>query len=320
MFLVSQFACFWFLLNTLPGDTVKLKTRSHQFYTVKDTFSGPYFISNYYGVSQKMQSMGKDPESVYYSSWKAGSGIRLNGTTVGWMLLVSPYDCDLTFEIIPIDTTAEFYFSLYKYRKDIHANFHGPEEQRIKPLRQNVSFDLSNKARKGLSLTAKDENVPFKFYRPKMPPYSKFVNVNSQDSFLLAVAVYRNKAITDPFYFRITYNNKSFCLNNVLFETNKTELLSGSFGELNILVAQLKDKTSMQIEVRGHTDNVGDETQNQILSEGRAKAVYDYLITKGVDKNQISYKGFGSKNPKAKNDSEAGKKKNRRVEMVILKE
>jgi OOP family OmpA-OmpF porin len=106
----------------------------------------------------------------------------------------------------------------------------------------------------------------------------------------------------------------------VLFETNKTDLLPGSSVELNKIVAQLKEKPSMKIEIHGHTDNIGDEAQNQLLSQGRAKAVYDYLLSKGIEKDRIAYKGFGSKKPVTKNDSENDRKKNRRVEMVIVKE
>ena len=242
------------------------------------------------------------------------------GTNVGWLLLVSPFDCDLTFEIIPVDTSADFSFSLYKYRKGIHANLLLQEGVQIMSDRQNATPNISNKGVIGLSMLAKEKNLTYDQLDRQARPYSRFIEVNSGDSLLLGVGVYRNKEITDPFYFRIKYHNKSFRLNNVLFETNKTDLLPGSFIELNKLAVQLKEKPSMQIEIRGHTDNVGEEGKNKALSEGRAKAVYDYLLVKGIDKSRIAYKGFGSKKAVAKNDTEEGRKKNRRVEMVIIKE
>jgi hypothetical protein len=213
----SFFICCLGLLSAQPGDTVKLKSRSHQYYTVRDTFSGPYFVPNNYDYHNPKWST-HDPEMVYYiSSYPAGSNalsfgtnVLCTGTNVGWLLLISPFDCDLTFEIIPVDTSADFAFSLYKYRKGIHANLLIQNEARIKPDRQNTTPNLSNKGVIGLSMLATEKNLPIVHNDKKARPYSKFINVNSGDSLLLAVGVYRNKEITDPFYFRIKYHNKSF--------------------------------------------------------------------------------------------------------------
>ena len=107
-------------------------------------------------------------------------------------------------------------------------------------------------------------------------------------------------------------------MENVLFEPGKSILLKESYVSLDKLVTQLQTNKTMKIEIIGHTDNVGDETQNQKLSEVRAKAVVDYLISKKIEKTRLSYKGFGSKQPIASNETEEGRKKNRRVEFVVL--
>ena len=108
-------------------------------------------------------------------------------------------------------------------------------------------------------------------------------------------------------------------LKNVLFETNEAVLLPSSFGELDYTAEHLKKNPNLKIEVNGYTDNVGDETKNQILSEKRAKAVADYLIMKNIEAARITYKGHGSKNPIAFNNTEQGRKQNRRVELVFFK-
>jgi outer membrane protein OmpA-like peptidoglycan-associated protein len=105
-------------------------------------------------------------------------------------------------------------------------------------------------------------------------------------------------------------------LENVLFETNKTVLLQESFETLNQLVKQLQANKSVQIEIRGHTDNIGEEAKNQILSEQRAKAVLDYLVSQGIEAKRLSYHGFGSTQPIASNDTNEGRTKNRRVEFL----
>lgn len=105
-------------------------------------------------------------------------------------------------------------------------------------------------------------------------------------------------------------------LENVLFQTNKSVLLNESFVSLNKLATQLQANKSIKIEIRGHTDNVGNESKNKTLSEQRAKAVLNYLVSKGIEINRFSYQGFGSLQPIASNDNEEGRKKNRRVEFL----
>ena len=108
-------------------------------------------------------------------------------------------------------------------------------------------------------------------------------------------------------------------LKNIFFETDKSQLLPNSFDELNKLVEYLYKNKSTAIEISGHTDNTGTEEKNKKLSETRSKAVADYLISKGIDKSRIGYKGYGSTKPVAKNDTEEGKQQNRRVEFIIKK-
>ena len=79
----------------------------------------------------------------------------------------------------------------------------------------------------------------------------------------------------------------------------------------------MDDNESLEIEIHGHTDNQGEEDYNQTLSENRAKAVYNYLIGKGIAKERLSYKGFGESKPIATNDTKEGRQLNRRTEYVI---
>jgi outer membrane protein OmpA-like peptidoglycan-associated protein len=105
-------------------------------------------------------------------------------------------------------------------------------------------------------------------------------------------------------------------LESVLFQTNKSVLLEQSFASLDKLADQLQTNKSIKIEVRGHTDNIGKEAKNKLLSEQRAKAVLNYLVSKGIDANRFTYNGLGSLQPIASNDTEEGRIKNRRVEFL----
>ena len=73
----------------------------------------------------------------------------------------------------------------------------------------------------------------------------------------------------------------------------------------------------MKIELSGHTDNKGKDKYNEKLSQERAKAVYDYLISRGIDKKRLEYRGYGAQHPIADNKTDEGRAKNRRVEFTI---
>lgn len=108
-------------------------------------------------------------------------------------------------------------------------------------------------------------------------------------------------------------------LNNIFFETAKSELLPTSFPELNRVSNLLRENPTMQISIVGHTDNRGSAESNKALSVQRAKAVYSYLINSGVKVEQLKYSGVGSEQPVASNDTQDGMAENRRVEFTILK-
>jgi outer membrane protein OmpA-like peptidoglycan-associated protein len=109
-----------------------------------------------------------------------------------------------------------------------------------------------------------------------------------------------------------------FNLNRIFFEFNSSELLTASFSEMDRLFEILAAKPSLRIEIRGHTDNVGTDQYNKTLSIKRAAAVYDYLISKGIDKARMKYRGFGNKVPVADNETDEGRSLNRRVEIIIV--
>lgn len=107
-------------------------------------------------------------------------------------------------------------------------------------------------------------------------------------------------------------------LNNIFFETGKSELKSESYNELNRVVEMLTQNPSMTIELSGHTDNVGNDASNKKLSQDRANACKAYLESKGIDASRLKAVGYGKDKPVADNGTEEGKALNRRVEFTIL--
>lgn len=116
-----------------------------------------------------------------------------------------------------------------------------------------------------------------------------------------------------------TWNvGQTVVLKNVFFETASYDLKAESYSELERLCQLLKDYPKLKIEISGHTDSIGTENYNQHLSTNRAKAVYSYLLTKGIDSQKITYKGYGSTKPIATNKTEEGRAANRRTAFTIL--
>lgn len=109
-------------------------------------------------------------------------------------------------------------------------------------------------------------------------------------------------------------------LENIYFDLDKADFLPRSYPELGKLIHLMKSYPSMEIEIHGHTDNQGSEEYNQQLSFDRAKAVAEYLNQNQISQHRTKYKGFGPSQPIADNDTEEGRKRNRRVEFLIVKE
>ncbi len=111
---------------------------------------------------------------------------------------------------------------------------------------------------------------------------------------------------------------EKIALKNIFFENNRYYLLPESYSELNKLAQYLLRNPHMEVQINGHSDNVGSKGKNQKISEQRAREVFEYLIKKGVQ-NKMYFKGYGSSLPIASNDTPEGQARNRRVEFEIIK-
>ena len=110
---------------------------------------------------------------------------------------------------------------------------------------------------------------------------------------------------------------KMVILNNIFFETNKYDLLPESMAELQQLILFLRENPTVSIEIGGHTDKIGEDQSNLILSRDRAKIVYEYLIKNKIPLKNLSFKGYGESQPVSDNNTEQGRKNNRRTEFKI---
>jgi OOP family OmpA-OmpF porin len=112
---------------------------------------------------------------------------------------------------------------------------------------------------------------------------------------------------------------ETVALNNIFFQFGKAALTDDSFPELDRIAAELKERTTLVIEIQGHTDDVGGDEANLKLSQARADAVRNYLLSKRIEENQVRSVGFGESRPIASNANPEGQAQNRRVEFVIVR-
>jgi len=276
------------------------------------------------GIVNTCKGYGKELEFKY--------GMELKEENSAWFKFTIDIDTILTFDIVPVSSNDDYDFILFKCAE---ANcIDKIKSGAARPDRSCFSVNYSKHGSTGLSKYTSVHHIG----AGPGTGYTESVPVKAGETFYLMVnwpEVYHRtpKGFTIYFYNYWPHKPKEFpqikFLNtknitkpsiheNVLFESNKSILLEESKIVLNKLITEMQKNKNMKIEIIGHTDNTGDEKQNQKLSENRAKAVVDYLISKNIDKSRLSYKGLGSSKPIASNNTEEGKKKNRRVEFIIL--
>ena len=145
---------------------------------------------------------------------------------------------------------------------------------------------------------------------------------NTEDPYLLEIALQpipkETQASAEVFDSDSTIY-KPVILKNVFFDTGSAALREASYIELNRLKSLLEENPGLHIQINGHTDNVGSEEDNMLLSSNRAKAVYTFLSENGIAADRLSFKGFGESQPIDTNETPEGKQRNRRTEFLVIK-
>lgn len=188
-----------------------------------------------------------------------------------------------------------------------------PAVVRLTALDSSVIFDASVHADKDGSFTiALPSNRQYAFHvsEPGFLFYSEhfFVELSEMDS--------------DPVLRRIELTpvkpGSQTHLYNVFFPTDGDVILSESITELMQLFRFLSENPTLNIEIQGHTDNIGGEGYNMALSERRARSVMNYLVENGISPERLTAKGFGMSQPVSENLTEEGRSKNRRTTVEII--
>jgi OmpA-OmpF porin, OOP family len=128
----------------------------------------------------------------------------------------------------------------------------------------------------------------------------------------------KRKVIEKNYYLKPIEEGLTMQLREIHFNFGKATLTPDSYAELDQMVQFLKKNPSLKVEVAGHTDSEGPDDYNLFLSLARAQAVANYINSKGVEAGHLIAKGYGETKPVDSSNTESGKLKNRRVELVVI--
>ncbi|MFI5148977.1 MAG: OmpA family protein [Bacteroidia bacterium] len=256
---------------------------------------------------------------------------RFSENNSAWYRIKIHKDTTLTFDMVHDGEDADLDFALFHCEgKDCMQDI---SSGKLKPCRVSNGGFGTLELPIGLSLFARNTNdgSPYQAGLKVKEGDVVYLLINSDfptlshpplnaRGLMMPITIYFNGLAPESVkrYAKLRLPQKPVVINNINFETGKAILKRSSWTALDSLAEQVKKSKYMRIEIRGHTDNVGEEEANQKLSEDRAKAVVDYLISKEIDKSRLTFIGFGSAKPLEPNDTEEGKRKNRRVEFRIL--
>lgn len=190
------------------------------------------------------------------------------------------------------------------------------------PIQASVELiDLNHLNQERRKQTA-DKNGEFLVCLPVGINYGFNVSENGYLFYSQSFPLLEIKTIHEPYFAPIELEKikvgAEMNLYNIYFETGAFTLLPESEPELNKLLGFLSTNINLEVQIQGHTDDVGNETDNQLLSEKRAQSVFTYLIENGVDNNRLQFVGLGEKHPVASNETKEGRQLNRRTTLKII--
>jgi outer membrane protein OmpA-like peptidoglycan-associated protein/Tfp pilus assembly protein PilF len=181
----------------------------------------------------------------------------------------------------------------------------GSEEVRHIEANEKGEFFLTLASGNNYALQLKHEG--YLFYSSRF----ELQDSNAFRPYQLSIALH-------PLDRRVEEKAKRLVLQNILFEVGKSSLLPASQFELREVLDLLQRHPSMRIRLEGHTDNLGSDDMNMLLSQERAASVRGWLIANGIEDSRIEAVGYGSTRPIADNNDPAGRRLNRRTELLIL--
>ncbi len=194
----------------------------------------------------------------------------------------------------------------------------------LKPVKSNVTIIELSSGKKITTFSTSEDGTFFTTF-PSGKSYACLIEASGYVFYSQNFDLKENKDAYKPYLLEIFLDpiqditeNKPLVLNNIFFKFGSAELLPESMSEINQITKLLQTHDALRFKISGHTDDIGSDDDNQVLSEKRASAVVTALIQNGIDPKRLQSEGKGEKYPIADNKTPEGQSKNRRIEMTVL--
>jgi outer membrane protein OmpA-like peptidoglycan-associated protein len=228
---------------------------------------------------------------------------------------------ELTFKVPTLysDTTLNIEIPLTPVAKKLMITGNVYDKKTDKVVNANLNVSLKSDRRTTSKLQATDGK-----YEQVIPKLGWYLIAASAEGYLnttdsVSVDSEEKTPVTKDIYLEPIEVGVTVRLKNIYFDFDKTTLKKESFVELNKVVDFLKQNSTVEVEISGHTDNKGSDEYNSTLSQGRSQAVVDYIISQGIESHRLTPHGYGESKPIDTNDTPDGQANNRRVEFTVLK-
>ena len=195
------------------------------------------------------------------------------------------------------------------------------DAQTKEPLAAVVEL-IDARTKKLVSIIRADENGKFKF---PLPEFGRYLLEAHKEGYMYASEEFmiprsdERQTVDKTLYMNKIQVNQEIILKNIFFDTGKSTLKPESMPEIERVYRLMSENPSMEIEISGHTDNVGSAETNKRLSAARAKVVVQELVKRGISPDRMTSAGYGFDKPIAPNTTPAGRAENRRTEFKVTK-
>ena len=217
--------------------------------------------------------------------------------------------------IIDPNTTEKAQLALFQAGKIYDLSFHAKDKEEANHLSYLLERELEV-----VKENVRQEDLKKKIETLKSETQKAQLEAKETELLLLKKKMEQTEAKLRELNAKQTSRGLVLTLGDVLFETGKAMLLPGAQRAIDQLAEFLEENPERKVLVEGHTDNIGSVTYNIDLSLRRAQAVKNALVAKGIESQRILAHGYGEAYPVASNKTAAGRQRNRRVEIIVLKE
>jgi OmpA-OmpF porin, OOP family len=305
------------------GPSINSKTREISPFLASDDRT-LYFAADHWGGLGEMDIYVSHRHDSSWTDWSPPKSLDAPINSEGWDAYLSiPASGDYAYYVSTQSGLGQediFKTKLPEWARPHPLNvFTGKvlDRKTKEPLRAEIIYNQVENKDEGGRTFSNSIAGEFKISVHPGEPYYLIINRNG---YLTSTVTFDSIIDLNVMDFNLTKIVMPICyiFNPICFDFDKAIITDSSFTILDTMVEFLKDSSLKKIKLIGYSDSLGDSTYNKVLSLKRASAAKKYLVEKGVESSRIVMEGLGEVNPIGANDTETGRKENRRVEFEVI--